>query len=307
MEHAVVQVGTFPSFMLEAIAEHYQVYCVDTASTEQLASASAAITRSNQKFPEHYLERMPNVGLIATCGVGYDQIPLAAAKERGIIVTNTPDIVNQPVAELTVGLILSLLRKISAADSFVKSGAWAHDNFPMGEVLAGKKVGIVGLGRIGKTIAELLTPFQVELAYFGRHKQDVPYQYFAELTALAEHSDLIIVAAPANPQTHHLINAPVLAALGKQGYLINIARGALVDEEALIDALQEGGIAGAALDVFHGEPDIDKRWFSLDNVVLTPHVGGATVQSRAQMVAIVLENLERFFSGQAPLTPVLTN
>jgi lactate dehydrogenase-like 2-hydroxyacid dehydrogenase len=282
--------------------------CHSVADLERDPSLANAVqgivTRSNQLVPANVVERLPRLGIIATCGVGYDLIPLQLAAARGIVVTNTPGVLNAAVAELCVGTLLALLRRLPQADRFVRAGAWRNGAFPLATSLSGKRVGIVGLGRIGKDIARRLEPFGVTLAYHGRTNQNLAWRYEASLHALAAGSDILVVAAPGGPGTDRMIDAGVLVALGSQGYLVNVARGSVVDQQALVEALERGAIAGAALDVFDNEPDIDPRLFELDNVVLTPHIGSATNETRQAMAQLTLENLRAYFRDGSVLTPV---
>jgi lactate dehydrogenase-like 2-hydroxyacid dehydrogenase len=270
------------------------------------AGIRGVVTRSNLEVPAALVERLPGLEIIATNGVGYDLIPLGLAAGRGIVVTNTPDVLNAAVAELCVGTLLSLLRRLPQADRFVRDGRWAGTAFPLSTSLAGKHVGIVGLGRIGKDIARRLEPFGVALAYHGRSDQNLGWRYEPDLAALARDVDILIVVAPGGPDTTHLVDARVLAALGPQGWLVNVARGSVVDQPALLDALEQGTIAGAALDVFDNEPAIDLRFFTLDNVMLTPHLGSATRETRAAMAQLMLDNLRTWFRSGRALTPVST-
>lgn len=262
------------------------------------------VTRSNMKVPAAVLERLPALEIISTFGVGYDGLPLAAAAARGIHVTNTPDVLNTAVAELCVGMLLGLLRQLPAADRFVRDGKWMGGTLPLGTSLSGKRVGIAGLGRIGKDIARRLETFGVSLAYHGRSDQHIAYRYEPDLVQLAQDCDVLIIAAPGGPETRKLVDAAVIAALGPQGVLVNIARGSLVDEAALIDALEAKTLGGAALDVFEQEPHANARLAVLDNVLLTPHLGSATVETRQAMMDLVLENLRCHFAGEALPTPV---
>lgn len=262
------------------------------------------VTRSNVKVPAALLARLPALEIITTFGVGYDGLPLAAAAARNIPVTNTPDVLNTAVAELCVGMLLGLLRQLPAADRFVREGKWMQGVMPLGTSLSGKRIGIVGLGRIGKDIARRLAPFGVTLAYYGRSDQHLDYRYEADLVQLARDSDILIVAAPGGPETDKLIDAAVLEALGPQGYLVNIARGSLVDEAALIAALEQHRLGGAALDVFEQEPHANARLAALDNVLLAPHLGSATTETRQAMMHLVLENLRCHFSGAPLPTPI---
>jgi lactate dehydrogenase-like 2-hydroxyacid dehydrogenase len=302
----VLQIGGFaPEIQAQLDAEFR---CVDLAALErepELANeVSAIVTRSNQEVPEDVVRRLPALEIIATCGVGYDLIPRKLAAERGIVVANTPDVLNAAVAELCIGSLLALLRRLPQADRFVREGLWPAANFPLATSLAGKHVGIVGMGRIGKEIARRLEMFGVALAYHGRTDRRLGWRYEADLAALARDSDILVVVAPGGAETKHLIDARVLEALGPGGYLVNVARGSLVDEQALLAALEQGTIAGAALDVFDNEPDIDPRFIALDNVMLTPHLGSATHETRAAMAQLMLDNVRSWFRSGRALTPV---
>src|SRR5690606_2472303 len=225
---------------------------------------------------------------------------------KGIVVTNTPEVLNEAVAEMAVGCLLALLRHIPRADAFVKKGDWQPtSSFPSGTSLAGKKVGIVGLGRIGKEIARRLLPFRVEVAYFGRSRQNVEWDYFNDVRLLAAHADILILCCPGGPATHGLIDASVLQSLGPNGFLVNIARGGVVNEADLCRALADKVIAGAALDVFNHEPLEASPLCDLDNVVLTPHIGSATHETRMRMAELVIRNLCEFFDTGEAVTPVV--
>jgi lactate dehydrogenase-like 2-hydroxyacid dehydrogenase len=262
------------------------------------------VTRGNYAVPRSVIERLPRLGVIASMGVGYDLIDLAAARDHGVLVSNTPDVLNDAVAELCIGLLFSLLRRLPQADRHVRSGAWKEGVFPLATTLAGKRVGIVGLGRIGKDIARRLEPFGVSIAYHGRSDQHLQWPWQPDLLALARDSDVLIVVAPGGEGTRRLVGAAVLDALGPRGFLINVGRGSVVDEAALLVALEGGRIAGAALDVFENEPAIDERFCALENVVLSPHIGSATHETRAAMARLTLDNLRRFFDDGTVLTPV---
>jgi len=302
----VLQLGSFTPEVQARLDTEFR--CLAPADLERdpaLAQGIRAIvTRSNVEVAADLVERLPALGIISTCGVGYDLIPLDLAASRGIVVTNTPDVLNAAVAELCIGTLLALLRRLPQADRYVREGRWRDGAFPLATSLAGKHVGIVGLGRIGKDIARRLEPFGVALAYHGRTDQQLAWRYEADLAALAQDVDILVVAAPGGRETAHLVDARVLAALGPQGYLVNVARGSVVDEEALVEALQQRTIAGAALDVFEDEPDIDERLFALDNVLLTPHLGSATHETRAAMAQLMLDNLRAWFGSGRAMTPV---
>jgi lactate dehydrogenase-like 2-hydroxyacid dehydrogenase len=302
----VLQIGGFaPEIQAQLDAEFRCLNLADLEREPGLAdTVSAIVTRSNQDVPADVVRRLPALEIIATCGVGYDLIPRALAAERGVVVANTPDVLNAAVAELCIGSLLALLRRLPQADRFVRAGLWSSAGFPLATSLAGKHVGIVGMGRIGKEIARRLEMFGVALAYHGRTDQQLAWRYEADLVTLARDSDILVVVAPGGADTKHLIDARVLDALGPDGYLVNVARGSLVDETALLAALERGGIAGAALDVFGNEPDIDPRFFALDNVLLTPHLGSATHETRAAMAQLMLDNVRSWFRSGRALTPV---
>jgi len=251
------------------------------------------------------LNHLPNVEIISSMGVGYDNVDTAEAARRGIIVTNTPDVLNDEVADLTLGLLLATLRQIPQAERYLREGKWLKASFPLSSTLRGRKVGIVGLGRIGKAIAKRLEGFDVSIAYHGRSKQEgVSYDFHPTVTGLAEASDVLIVITPGGASTKHLINAEVLKALGSTGVLINVARGSVVDEGALIEALRNGTILSAGLDVFEDEPRVPQELIDMEHVVLLPHIASASVHTRNAMGQLVADNLISWFAGKGPLTPV---
>jgi len=302
----LLQIGTFPTLAQNMIDGEFRCHALEQLEADDALRqrVRGIITRGNYAVPRAVIERLPALGVIASMGVGYDLIDLAAARERGVLVANTPDVLNDAVAELCVGLLLSLLRRLPQADRFVRGGNWRQGAFPLATTLAGKRVGIVGLGRIGKGIARRLEPFGASIAYCGRTDQRLHWPFQPDLRTLARDSDVLILIAPGGAATRHIIDAGVLEALGPQGFLVNVARGSVVDEGALLTALEQRRIAGAALDVFENEPDIDPRFFALDNVVLTPHVGSATNETRSAMARLTLDNLHQFFKDGTVLTPV---
>ncbi len=252
-----------------------------------------------------WLDRLPALEIIASFGVGYDNVDAKAAAARGVVVTNTPGVLDDEVADLTIGLLLATLRRIPQADAFVRAGRWPSGPFPLSPTLRGRRVGIVGLGAIGKAIARRLEAFDVAIAYHGRSRQDgVAYCYYETPVALAAASDVVIAIVPGNSGTRHLIDGAVLAALGPEGVLINVARGSVVDEAALVAALQDGTIGGAGLDVFEDEPRVPPALLAMPNVVLLPHIGSASVATRAAMGQLVVDNLVAWFDGRPALTPV---
>jgi hydroxypyruvate reductase len=248
---------------------------------------------------------LPALEIISVMGVGYDGIDVAAAKARGVVVTHTPDVLNDDVADLAIGLMLATSRQIAAADRFVRAGQWSDGPMPLARKMSGARLGLVGMGRIGQAIAARATAFGMPVAYTARSaKPQLSYRYLASALALAAESDFLVVITPGGAGTRKLIDAPVLEALGKKGILVNVARGSVVDETALIDALERGVIAGAGLDVFENEPHVPERLRALPHVVLTPHVGSATGQTRQAMADLAMNNLRARLAGEAPLTPV---
>lgn len=307
MIDGILQIGEFPPLMQRLLDARLSVTTL--AQLDQEPSRAAAIrgivTRSNYAVPAELIDRLPALRIISTCGVGYDQIPIAHAHARDVVVTHTPEVLNAAVAELGVGLLLGLLRKLPAADRHVREGRWPAGTVPLATSLSGKRVGIAGMGRIGQELARRLEPFGVELGYYARHRREaLPWRFDPDLTALARWADILILLLPGSAQTAGIVDAAVLDALGPDGYLVNIARGVVVDEPALLDALENRRIAGAALDVFDHEPDIDPRFLALDNVVLSPHIGSATRETRAAMMQLTLDNLEQYLTAGRALTPV---
>ncbi|VAW21188.1 D-3-phosphoglycerate dehydrogenase [hydrothermal vent metagenome] len=253
------------------------------------------------------MDKLPNLKMIANFGVGYDGIDIKEAKKRAIMVTNTPDVLNDAMAEMAVGLMIALCRRLPAADAYVRTGKWAKKgSFPLQTELTGKTLGIVGLGRIGKEIALRCQAMKMRVVYFGRNKQtSQPYVYYDDLVEMAKKSDWLVVATPGGSETEKLVDQKVLAALGPNGNLVNMARGTVVDQAALVLMLQSGGIGGAALDVFEDEPNVPDELIKLENVVLSPHQGSATDQTRFAMGQLVVDNLAAFFAKEPLLTRVV--
>lgn len=265
----------------------------------------AVMTTAGVGVSPELLDMLPNVKVVTSFGVGYDSIDIADCTRRGVKVTNTPDVLNDDVADMAIMLMLASLRRLVVGDNWARSGQWsAQGAMPLTTTLRGKKVGIVGLGRIGQAIATRAEPFGVELGYFGRSKKDVAYRFEADLHDLARWSDILVLACPGGEATRNLIDASVLEALGPNGYLVNIARGSVVDEGALIASLRDGKIAGAGLDVFHNEPHMNTAFADFDNVVLSPHHASGTEETRNAMGQLVLDNLAAFFANKPLVTPV---
>jgi len=252
------------------------------------------------------MDAFPNLGLIANYGVGYDTIDVAHATTKGVRVTNTPDVLTNDVADLAIGMLLAISRNISGAAEWVSSGQWAAAGaFPLQRTISGASIGIAGLGRIGLAIAERLQGFQTDIHYFSQSKKNTPgWQYHDNLVSLAKSVDVLMVAVSGGPATAKIISSDVIAALGPDGLLVNSARGTTIDEAALLDALENNRIRGAALDVFENEPNIDPRFMNLNNVLLQPHHSSGTVETRQAMGALQRQNLTAFFAGNELVTPV---
>ena len=253
--------------------------------------------------PTELLDALPKLEIISVFGVGYDGVPVDYCRKRGLKVTNTPDVLTDDVADVAVGLVLMTGRGFGKAERFVRSGEWEKRGPELTTKLGGRTAGILGLGRIGKAIATRLAAMGMTIAYTGRKAQaDVPWRFVADLKALAAEADFLIVACPGGPATRNLVDAGVLAALGKKGTIVNIARGSIIDEPALVRALEDGTIKGAGLDVFADEPHVPKPLLSMDNVVLLPHVGSATNETRKAMGDLCKANLDAWFAGRPLLT-----
>lgn len=262
--------------------------------------------KGHAAFGPAQMDLLPGLRVIANFGVGYDAIDVDAASARGITVTNTPEVLNDDVADLAVGMWLALNRGFEAGIAAVRTGAWARGDLPLARKASGRKVGILGMGRIGREIADRLAVFKCPIHYFSRSPKDTPagWTYHADPVALAAAADDLIVITVGGAATEGLVSAAVLDALGPDGVMVNVARGSVVDEEALIAALAEGRIRGAALDVFRSEPDVDPRLSRMDSVLPLPHIGSATVETRAAMGDLQRRNLTEVLAGRAAVTPV---
>ncbi|NOW46987.1 lactate dehydrogenase-like 2-hydroxyacid dehydrogenase [Novosphingobium sp. SG751A] len=253
---------------------------------------------------EDLLKHLPNAEIVASFGVGYDNIDVDAALAHRVVVTNTPGVLTEETADLALGLLLATIRQIPAAERHLRAGKWLERSFPLSASLRGRRVGILGLGDIGKAVARRLEGFAVDIAYCGRRPQDVPYAYYPTPLALARAVDVLIVLIPGGAATRHTVNGAVLDALGPDGVLINVARGSVVDTQALIAALREGKILTAGLDVFEDEPRVPAELLDIPGLVLLPHIGSASVSTRAAMGQLVVDNLVGWFEGRGALTPV---
>ncbi|MDB5535326.1 MAG: hydroxyacid dehydrogenase, partial [Devosia sp.] len=291
----ILQTGKLHASCEAALAERYTVHKLHGATDKDafLAEVAPRIrAHAGSGVGADLIAKLPKLEIIAGFGVGTDSIDLAAAKVAGVRVTNTPDVLNDAVAELTIGMMISLARRIPQGDRFVRDGKWLKGNMGLFSELTGKTVGILGLGRIGKEIATRAQAMKMRVVYHGRHRQEnVPYVYYDKLIDMARDVDWLVLIAPGGKSTDRIVSREVLEALGPQGMLVNMARGTLVDEPALVDLLVNGGLGGAALDVFEKEPQVPEALFALDNVVLAPHQGSATNQTRDAMGATLVANL----------------
>lgn len=309
----VLRIGALePIFEAELRARYEVPSLPDGAGRAEFLAAHAreirvVLTSGPPGVDAATMASLPNLAVIVNNGAGVDQIDLAAARRRGIGVSNTPDVLSDTVADTAVGLILMTLRRFGAADRYVRAGRWVRDGpFPYARDVSGLQVGILGLGRIGSAIATRLLGFDCAIAYHNRHRIDgSAFRYAESPEELAESVDVLVVATTGDRKTHHLVDRAVLRALGPEGYLINIARGSVVDQDALVELLTGGALAGAGLDVFSDEPEVPGELLGLDNVVLFPHIGSATARTRRAMALLAIRNLESYLNNGELVTPVL--
>ena len=297
--------------VMEALAARFRLHRLDAAADPgglldavgpRIRGIAAA---AHGPIGGRLFDRLPRLEIVASFGVGYDTIDAREAGRRGIVVTNTPDVLTDEVADLAVGLLLAAVRRIPQADRYLRAGRWPEASFPLTATLRERRVGILGLGRIGRAIARRLEGFGVGIAYHGRRPQpDAPYAYHDTLIGLARACDVLMVVAPGGPDTRGVVDAAVLDALGPEGVLVNVARGSLVDEDALVAALRDGRIHAAGLDVFAREPHVPDALLALEGAVLLPHVGSGSHHTRRAMGRLVVDNLVGWFSGKGPVTPV---
>lgn len=310
MAAQVLVVGTFFPSVLEDLKGPFDILHVQNPA-ELEAKSDAELTdvqgmATNGWAPADVIDRMPNLKLISSFGVGYDGVAADHAASKNIIVTHTPNVLNDDVANTAIMLLLAATRRLIEQDRYLRDGRWVKEgNAPLTRSVGGKTVGIVGLGRIGEAIAEKLGVFNCTVVYHSRNqKSGVAYRYYGDLVEMAEDCDILIAITPGGPATNKLINRSVIEALGSEGTLINVARGTVVDEAELVKALQDGRLGSAGLDVFEQEPKVPEQLFDMDNVVLTPHVASATWETRQAMSDLVVENLTSFFKSGSPISPV---
>jgi len=256
------------------------------------------------KVSTELIKSLPNLKIISCFGVGVDNVDKCAAMNNKIFVTNTPDVVTEDTADIGITLLLCLARNIVSNDKFVRSGGWQKKPIPLGTSIFGKTLGIIGLGKIGKRVAKKAENFGLQIVYHSRTKKNVPYHFYNNLIEMAQVTHFLIVCCPGGNETKNIINSDVLQALGNKGCLINISRGSTVNEKDLIVALESGIILGAGLDVYADEPNVPEQLMKLENVVLLPHIGTATRETRKKMLELVIENINTFFMTGEPLTPI---
>jgi len=306
----ILTVGKFfPSVTSDLNKSNEVIECPVRSDVEKLSAGQCKDVEGLATFgwaPADLMSKFPNLKLVSSFGVGYDGVDVAHAAENGILVTHTPNVLNDDVANTTIALILTTMRRIVAQDKYLRDGRWVKEgNAPLTTSIRGKKIGIVGLGRIGEAIAEKLSVFKCETVYHSRNeKPDAPYVYYGNLLDMARDCDVLIAITPGGPATNKLINRDVIDALGSQGTLINVARGTVVDEMEMVKALKDGRLGAAGLDVFEDEPNVPEELFPLENVVLTPHVASATWETRQAMSDLMVENLMSYFSTGKVHTPV---
>ncbi|MEK0363190.1 2-hydroxyacid dehydrogenase [Pseudomonas sp. CBC3] len=306
----ILQLGPLTERFNRSLAADHEVLRIWEQDADALLDRQAhrieiVVTSARFGCSAALIERLPNLRAIISFGVGYDSIDVAAARARGIPVSNTPDVLNDCVADLAFGLIIDCARQMSRADRFVRAGEWLCGGLPLATSVSGKRLGIVGLGRIGEAVAKRSSGFDMQVRYHNRRPVDgSAYGYEPSLIELARWSDFLVLTCPGGASTRNLIDRSVLDALGPNGILINVSRGSVVDEPALVEALLEGRLGGAGLDVYAEEPKVPPALFELPNVVLLPHIGSATAETRLAMEELLFANLRAFLERGEVLTAV---
>lgn len=304
MTACVLNVGRLPADLLARLARRHELLTPPPAGPERSAwlathgaRVQGLVTSAATGVDAALVEALPALQVISSFGVGLDRLPLAAAAQRGIAVGYTPDVLNDCVADLAFGLLLDVARRIAESDRFVRRGAWPDGAFPLARKVSGARLGLVGLGRIGRTIAQRSTGFEMAVRYHSRRPvADAPWPHEPDLAALASWADYLVVITAGGPETRHLIDARILDALGPEGMLVNVARGSVIDEDAMVKALVEGRLGGAGLDVFAHEPQVPAALRDCERVVLTPHIASATRETRQAMADRVVDNLDTWFT-----------
>src|SRR3984957_1951575 len=300
----IVDKGFSDQFVLHSFETNADLERLTPAVAEKIRGV--AVTYSSVRCDSKMLARFPKLEIVSSFGVGYDHVDANYAREHNIVVTNTPDVLTEEVADLALGLLIATLREFIKADRYLRSGLWTTQNFPLSAgSLRDRTVGMVGMGRIGQAIARRLDASRVPVVYHSRKPADgVSYKHYPDLIEMAKSVDTLVVIVPGGPGTNKMINAEVMKALGPRGVIINVARGSVVDEQAMIAALKSGTILAAGLDVFANEPAVPDELKAMQNVVLLPHIGSASVVTRNAMDQLVVDNLKAWFGGMGPLTPI---
>jgi lactate dehydrogenase-like 2-hydroxyacid dehydrogenase len=309
----LIMVGPKKQLFIDRLAPAFDVHVLNDVKDRDAFLAdmadrvrALAVTYSSEKVSADFMRRLPKLEIVSSFGVGYDHVDAKWAGAHGIVVTNTPDVLNEEVADTALGLLLCTVREFPQAERYLRAGKWEQKAYPLsGATLRDRTAGIVGMGRIGRAIARRLDAFGMPVVYHSRRPvAGVSYRHYPDLVAMAKDVDTLIVIVPGGAETRNMINAEVLEALGPNGILINVARGSVVDEPALVKALQDKKIRAAGLDVFVHEPKVPKELIEMENVVLFPHLGSASVYTRNQMDLLVIDNLLSWAAGKGPLTPV---
>ena len=308
----LIAIGRYDDWDLEPMREGYDLHALPGPDAiaelpqEAREAARALAFKGHAPLGAEHMDLLPSLGIVANYGVGYDAIDVGAATDRGVRVTNTPDVLSDEVADLALGMMIAQSREMVRAAHWVRSGAWAErGDMPLTRSIGGRRAGILGLGRIGREIADRLAACKMEIHYHSRSEKETPgWTYHAYPVGLARAVDHLFVALVGGPETEGAVSAEVIEALGPEGVIVNISRGSTIDEEAMIAALEAGRLRGAALDVFQGEPQVDPRLLALDRVLALPHIGSATVETRRAMGRLQRDNLAAFLAGREPPTPV---
>ena len=303
MPERVVNLGGLRDVFVGQLAATYELVAIDDP---RAATATAAVTTGGIGISAAQIAALPRLRVVSGFGVGYDRVDIAAARARGIVVTNTPGLTDRCVADHAMALVLAVARRVAEGDRFVRAGRWTSGRLPgLAHRATGRKLGILGMGRIGMQIARRAAAFDMPVGYHNRNpRTDTAHRYFPSVATLAAWADVLVVASPGGAATRHLVDAAALAALGPDGVIVNIARGTIIDEAALLAALKSRAIAGAGLDVFEDEPRMSQAFHLLDNAVLTPHIAGSTEETWGDCEAMAAENLRRHFAGEALLSPI---
>jgi hydroxypyruvate reductase len=307
----LLQVSVLPPFLMERLEQEYTIHdFIDPADPdallEEVGPKIRGILAGGMKGPNaNLINRLPNLEIISSFSVGFDATDVVAAQARGVIVTHTPEVLTGDVADLAMAFILMAPRRIGESERFLREGKWLQGRMDLGTTVRGKRLGILGLGRIGKAVARRAEVFGLQIGYFDiKPMGDLAYRSYATLMDLAEASDILLVACEGGEANRSVVSSEVIEAIGPKGFLVNTARGPIVDQAALVAALEDGKLAGAALDVFDGEPQVPTKMMAMENVVLTPHIASSTHETRRAMGDLVYDNLRAHFDGKPVLTPV---